>query len=191
MLSERDSLTTIIITIISKYLKFMPKKQTTSMMPTILTTVLKHSMLLPLFRKPILLSFIFSVPLIVGFLLSVFVGWDTAFQRSGAVLVMLVGYAAYLNYFVSKQNDGLAKSRKIGENANQDPQRVINLVKEQHPDLPEKTQMQMVAGALKIKQAVENKTKELDDLSESIINTEAAAGAIGTIVWAFGDLPFS
>lgn len=147
---------------------------------------------LPLFRKPILLGFIFSLPLVIGAIMSISFDLTTAFQRSGAIVVALVGFAAYLNYQVVKKNEELtsSNSKKIGENVRKNPQAAYDLINQQHPDLPEKQKMYMLTTALNITKAVENTNKELNELSSSIINTEAVFGIVGTLVWAFGDLFF-
>ena len=129
--------------------------------------------------------FIFSIP-ISGFVLS-YIGFETAFLRSGAIMIIVAVISVYLNHFVIKADAVLNAVR----------------LKLNNPDLD--TSMSMALGAnmidLKsdedkeiveqIKELGKKDIQALELINKKITAIEFFSGTIGTFIWGFGDLFFS
>jgi len=129
--------------------------------------------------------FAFSIPLI-GFVLSL-IGFETAFLRSGAIMVILAVTSVYLNHYVIKadsflnaildkienpQDDRVIKKSYLGS-------KEINYSSSKNKDFLDS-----------LKFLTKKDIKNLEKVQKKITYIEFVSGASGTFIWGFGDLIF-
>jgi len=139
-------------------------------------------------RKVILSKYfpllVFFIPFL-GLLLS-FYGFETAFQRSGAILVGLTILNLALNNKLFWELDFSESIRKDRKKLNTHPELdVINRIKEQVTDIPN------IEKFLKGTLDEEGSTPlRLRKEAITLQQYEVLIGFFGTLIWAFGDIPF-
>ena len=130
--------------------------------------------------------FALSIPMI-GYALG-YRGFNTAFFRSGAIMVMLAVTSVYLNHFVIKTDMLLNAIRTKIDNPSIDnlyskkmylDRKEIDFQSEEDRKIIEK-----------VKALGENDIKELQKIQKKIISIEFLSGIVGTFIWGFGDLFF-
>ncbi len=126
-----------------------------------------------------------SIPLI-GFTLS-YKGFETAFLRSGAVLVMLAVTSVYLNHFVIKADTFLNAVQNKIENPNND--RIIKKAYLGDKEIDfNSTEDKAILDSLK--SLSKEDIKKLETIQKKITYIEFLSGISGTFIWGFGDLLF-
>lgn len=129
--------------------------------------------------------FALSIPLI-GFALS-YRGYETAFLRSGAVMVILAVTSAYLNHYAINADTFLNAVLNKIENPNDDSVIKKSYLGAQEIDFSS-PQNQGLLDNLKV--LSKDDIKNLQKIQKNITYIEFTSGVTGTFIWGFGDLFF-
>jgi len=137
-------------------------------------------------RPKMVMALFLSVPLI-GLALSI-LGFSTAFQRSGAVLVALAIFCVYVNHFLTREIDN-AQSFLQGVKHLKDLPTTISHFSRTAEDNDKA--IKLAANVFAQKQRAENNFPKLLPVKDLIVKVEFLAGFCGTLIWALGDIPFT
>ncbi|MEP3946529.1 hypothetical protein [Ascidiaceihabitans sp.] len=115
------------------------------------------------------------------------------FSRSGAIIALLALGLLWLWLHYGKALDGTesyvkAMGKLAGRNHNNDFATILQAVQRSNPNMPPLTQVQIAAGAYNAVTQGPQLTSDLRDVSDSLGYSQIEVAAIGTFVWAFGDL---
>lgn len=149
------------------------------------------------------LTIVPSLVIIVGLLLSIS-GNTTAFQRSGAVLVVLAIIAVYINHFFEKEIISTESSLKNSVDLSTKEKSKFfteDFIEKQNRSVekkdPNTTYSKIIVDidgvSEELHSSYQQKKKILPVLKTAklnAINLEFITGLTGTIIWAFGDYPF-
>ncbi len=129
---------------------------------------------------------VLSIPL-VGLALG-YRGFETAFLRSGAVMVMLAITSVYLNHFVIKADTFLNAIQTKIKNPNDD--RIIKkaYLGDKKIDFNSAEDKAILDS---LKSLSKEDIKKLETIQKKITYIEFLSGITGTFIWGFGDLLFS
>lgn len=142
--------------------------------------------------KPIALFCVAAVIPLVGFILSLLTHIDTAFSRSGSVLVSFAIFSVYINHFVKKEHDAIQEITraiaKFGKTSatikkNLDPQ-ISDPIKRENAAENAAENMADIFGEGTVQLPI------LGKIHENIVRIEFFSGFFGTLIWGFGDIPF-
>ena len=139
----------------------------------------------------LLISFVAFIPML-GLALDLLV-WESAFARSGAVLVCVAIYAVYLNHYVAKDRDQKWKiyAQNISLKSAEEYERLAKAADVADPiisTLPDSAYKRLGEHVWNSKQDSFKDYKNLVLVSKNLIRTEVSTGIFGTLIWGFGDL---
>ena len=136
------------------------------------------------------LAIVIALIPIIGLILEL-ISEDLPFQRSGAVLVCVAIYGVYLNHFVQKDNDLKLRIHKqyLGFNSKEDYAKAL-MRSNADSVIPDEALEREAERGWEDKEKSFDDHKRLNVVSKNIIQLELICGIIGTLIWAFGDLPF-
>lgn len=122
-----------------------------------------------------------------GFVLSVY-GYDSAFQRSGALLVTLAVWSIYLGSHIERH-------KEINDAVNDQMKQFDDLDKTKIfcTDTLGYKGAEAIEFAMEIttlRMRAKNSLPKLIKVSEAVVHIQFIAGIVGTLVWGFGDIPF-
>jgi len=147
----------------------------------------KHKKAIELMAKAPILPwlFVFSIPM-TGFILE-YVGFKTAFLRSGVIMIILALSIVYLNHFILKVNEDITHIQTMLNSKdfdNKDIQKVI------FKDKSKKDKSMRVESVEDLKVKIYKHLVKLRKVNSNLIEVEFLSGVAGTMIWGFGDLFF-
>lgn len=114
-------------------------------------------------------------------------GFDTALERSGAALIILVLYFIYLNHFVSVESK---KAKEFLEATShlKNWNSAITQFKRNSPKLTDEQAIKFAGSIINTRNHSAKALPTLQEIQSNLVTTEFVAGALGTAIWGFGDL---
>lgn len=116
-------------------------------------------------------------------------GFNSAFQRSGALLVSFAVFSVYLNHFITKEIkyiDFFRDATKSMPNYDQ----ALRIFKSNNKDQSHEHLSRMALGVVSQRNKGFEFAKQLETISQNVVRTEFISGFFGTLIWGFGDIPF-
>lgn len=136
-----------------------------------------------LISKPLALGFIvFAVP-VLGLAL-VLLGFESAFGRSGSVLVCVAILSVYVNHVLTLDVERLQSIRdatSLGKNRDE----IDNNI---NPEITGERREAAIDSIISSNKVAKETIPKLSDAKNSLIRIEFIAGVFGTLIWGFGDL---
>ena len=147
-----------------------------------LLTITKYQKTIQLISKfPILpWILILTIPL-TGFVLEC-IGLETAFLRSGAIMIIFALSIVYLNHFVLRVSEDIDNIQKILNSPEFKDKEINKIVLNRKPT--------NFKPGIQLNEQTHKHLVELRKINSNLVKVEFLSGALGTIVWGFGDVPF-
>lgn len=139
-------------------------------------------------KQPKVLVAVATLVLVSGFLVSLFLNVDSAFQRSGALLVSYAIFCVFLNHFLSLD---IQFTDKLGKTIiRNNPYEVLRDIKQLRPDISDEEANKHLENAMMDSLRLESERNLILEHKKTLATIEFSIGFIGTLVWGFGDLLF-
>ena len=133
--------------------------------------------------NPIYLTMFFLPIPIIGLILEYY--FDTAFGRSGAVLVCIAIFCVYLNHFLSVESENVKSALQAVHKVGSTHQEILQKM---NPAIQGEARTNGAINLYHLLQASQEELPKLTDAREKLVKVEFLAGFIGTLIWGFGDL---